>query len=980
MADIKTVMISSTVRDLPDHRDEVREACLRQGMFPVMMDHLPASDADAISASMEMVEDADIYVGVYAHRYGYSPEGHDISITEMEYDRAVAQGIPRMIFIMHNDHTLRAEDVETGGGAAKLDTFKNRLKKDNIVNFFKSPEDLRAHALHSLAQHKADLTAKDGKGAAENALETARAFHYVSDIPEPPEVYIAHPYTLLQTHDLVGRQDGLNLLTDWVAKPEAEVYRARVLNVVALGGVGKSALTWKWFSDIAPQEMRPLAGRMWWSFYESDAHFENFVLRALAYVTGQRREQVEELPAPERVDALVAALDREPFLLVLDGLERILVAYARMDAAHLADEDVDAGQHRLRRAADPRAGAILRRLAGVQASRILVSTRLYPAALETAAGEPMPGSFHYPITGLSDDDALGLWRPHGVTGSREVLLPVFNSFENHPLLLQALAGEVARYRPAPRDFDRWRQDHPDFDPFSLPLESRKTHVLEFALRGLEEAPRRVLHTMAAFRMPATYDTLNALFVGEGRPFGNERGLDGALSELEDRGLLGWNRQANRYDLHPIVRGVAWSGLADGARRDIYGSLHAHFEAMPAVEFDDVSHLEDLTPAIELYSTLVGLGRYDDAHDVFGNRIDHATLYGLSASRQRAELLEMLFPDGTEGLPRLSDPSAQAYTLNSLGLAYQNSGQQGQAVPLFLRHIAIREEQKDPSAVAIGLHNLSDALHLAGSLREAEAAARRALAIGRDLVDQFQEAVSLHFEGLTMGARGVLDGSETALRRSLRLFEEVGDAQPQARLNVSLAQRALWMGDPATARTLADRAWDLAYVRRVEIDFISAARVQGLAALGLNDLETAEERLSHALARARAVDFAEEELPALLALGELRRLQGSPDAARQLLEDVWDPADLGPYPLFHADTWNVLASIERDAGNKAAAVEAATAAYRLAWCDGPPFAYHWGLEAAKAHLAELGAREPDDLPPYDESQYDPMPEVEIDPQE
>ena len=48
-----------------------------------------------------------------------------------------------------------------------------------------------------------------------------------------------------------------------------------------------------------------------------------------------------------------------------------------------------------------------------------------------------------------------------------------------------------------------------------------------------------------------------------------------------------------------------------------------------------------------------------------------------------------------------------------------------------------------------------------------------------------------------------------------------------------------------------------------------------------------------------------------------------------------------------------------------------------WCDGPPFAYHWGLEKAKAHLAALGAPEPV-LPPFDESKYEPMPEIEIDP--
>ena len=40
--DVKKVMISSTAIDLPEHRDLVKDACLRQGMFPVMMEHLPA--------------------------------------------------------------------------------------------------------------------------------------------------------------------------------------------------------------------------------------------------------------------------------------------------------------------------------------------------------------------------------------------------------------------------------------------------------------------------------------------------------------------------------------------------------------------------------------------------------------------------------------------------------------------------------------------------------------------------------------------------------------------------------------------------------------------------------------------------------------------------------------------------------------------------------------------------------------------------
>ncbi len=148
-------------------------------------------------------------------------------------------------------------------------------------------------------------------------------------------------------------------------------------------------------------------------------------------------------------------------------------------------------------------------------------------------------------------------------------------------------------------------------------------------------------------------------------------------------------------------------------------------------------------------------------------------------------------------------------------------------------------------------------------------------------------------------------------------------------------------------------------------------------MGLNDFVTADERLHHALTRARKVNFVEEELPSLVALAELRRRQGDLKAAREFLDDVWEAAERGPYPLIHADACNVLAEVERDAGNRAEAVKAAERAYRLAWCDGPPFAYHWGLEKARALLAEFGASEPE-MPPFDASKFEPMPEVEIDP--
>jgi hypothetical protein len=65
--------------------------------------------------------------------------------------------------------------------------------------------------------------------------------------------------------------------------------------------------------------------------------------------------------------------------------------------------------------------------------------------------------------------------------------------------------------------------------------------------------------------------------------------------------------------------------------------------------------------------------------------------------------------------------------------------------------------------------------------------------------------------------------------------------------------------------------------------------------------------------------------------------------------VWDTAERGPYPLLHADARNVLAEIEIADKNIPAAIAAASAAYRLAWCDGPPFAYDRGVATARGHL-------------------------------
>ena len=150
-----SAMISSTALDLPDHRKQVFEACLCEDIFPVGMESLPARDADAIRSSLEMVDRANIYVGIFAWRYGHIPKGHEISITEMEFKRAVERKIPILVFVAHKEHQLTIGMVEANQGAQKkLRKLKERACKGRIRREFRSPSELRAEVIHALSALK----------------------------------------------------------------------------------------------------------------------------------------------------------------------------------------------------------------------------------------------------------------------------------------------------------------------------------------------------------------------------------------------------------------------------------------------------------------------------------------------------------------------------------------------------------------------------------------------------------------------------------------------------------------------------------------------------------------------------------------------------------------------------------------------------------------------------------------------------------
>ncbi|NDJ78730.1 MAG: DUF4062 domain-containing protein, partial [Chloroflexi bacterium] len=144
------VFISSTSIDLPEHRQAVVDALLDIGLFPSGMEHWPVEDEYPVDLCREKVEEAELFIGIYAHRYGWRPDGPGTpSITEMEYDWA--EDIPRFCFLIDPSHPWPPDQIE-GDAATDLKAFKDRVS-ERIRGTFTTPDDLKAKVLAAMAPH-----------------------------------------------------------------------------------------------------------------------------------------------------------------------------------------------------------------------------------------------------------------------------------------------------------------------------------------------------------------------------------------------------------------------------------------------------------------------------------------------------------------------------------------------------------------------------------------------------------------------------------------------------------------------------------------------------------------------------------------------------------------------------------------------------------------------------------------------------------
>src|SRR5262249_28106440 len=148
-------------------------------------------------------------------------------------------------------------------------------------------------------------------------------------------------------------------------------------------------------------------------------------------------------------------LDARPWLLILDGLERVLVAYNRAGKEHMSDEDAAVARDGMGLDREPRDcfrpedDEVLAMLAQAGPGKLLASARLVPLALTSWASQPIPGVKHVDLEGLVPEDAEHMLRQAGARGdSWRIQRFLQEKFACHPLSMRAVAGKVMTFLEA----------------------------------------------------------------------------------------------------------------------------------------------------------------------------------------------------------------------------------------------------------------------------------------------------------------------------------------------------------------------------------------------------------------------------------------------------------------------------------------------------------------------------------------------------
>jgi hypothetical protein len=147
------IYVSSSYKDLRTCRRKVSDAIRMLGHMDFAMEYYVAEHRRPVDKCLSDVDACDIYIGILARRYGWIPPGWNVSITELEYRRAVQSKKNILLFLLREEvgDWLESDDPGSESGR-KLKALRDELTGGEYMpGYFSSCSDLALRVAAAVA-------------------------------------------------------------------------------------------------------------------------------------------------------------------------------------------------------------------------------------------------------------------------------------------------------------------------------------------------------------------------------------------------------------------------------------------------------------------------------------------------------------------------------------------------------------------------------------------------------------------------------------------------------------------------------------------------------------------------------------------------------------------------------------------------------------------------------------------------------------
>ncbi|MGI0485086.1 NB-ARC domain-containing protein [Pantanalinema rosaneae CENA516] len=295
-----------------------------------------------------------------------------------------------------------------------------------------------------------------------------------------------------------GRTAELNTLQQWIVAD-----RCRVITLVGMGGMGKTALSVK----LAEQ----LHSEFEYIFWRSLRHAPLFKDKLTECIKFLSHHQIVTLPESvhEQITCLIEYLRKSRCLLILDNFDTLL-------------QQGQAGD--LYRDGYAAYGELLWRLGETQhQSCVLITSREKPSEIATLEGKALPIRT-LPLPGLEIEAGQRLLTMKGLSGSSDEIHQLVEAYRGNPLALKIAATSIQ---------DLYHGSVAQFFAEGTTVFNGISRLLQQHFQRLSGLEQQVMYWLAIHRETVSVNTLQAAFV----PTVSKTKLINALERLTIRSLV-----------------------------------------------------------------------------------------------------------------------------------------------------------------------------------------------------------------------------------------------------------------------------------------------------------------------------------------------------------------------------------------------------------------------------------------------------------